>query len=997
MRSSFNLIAKDEESKVRKDIWKPYIKIYKQEDGFEGMKHKEHGMNISESECTKFRDVISDTIRNLLIPSAEKKVKELIANNTPKKVLFFFSREVQSTGSHGDKLSKTDWELRLAGDLAFVLQDYNTAISNYKRLLERMQKVNNHEEIGSCKEFLTIASLLTENNYKHFKRDMQFVIQCYEKAKSNTLIVRNAIYTTDILKAMRKYTRAGMWMWNTAKLISSEIGVFPLFLEQGAFTIIKNQTQLLRKFSSNLADAGSVYSSQDFTRNAIYCFGTCYFIYRRTQWPEIVINLCLSLARILHKVNLIEQSFIFYKRLMEMSITYHFEGSHLQALMHTAEELTRKVNNCSSTPGDKARVKEILKMNTILKINPQSIEFFTTQDQICCNNKCLLFKDEFDKSQFHDTRVPDKTQKEENIDKVYNNAQSWILIGKIIDGDLSNTYENSLNVKQKLREELLRDLWFYDEKYADRKAVLYCKKKRFVYAIEPILIKFVCKNPLHVPLKLTQLKILCHYLGEATSNEEKKSTLEVQNESITLNPEEQREVILWILPKAEGELVIDGIFWEVDNLVNGMFDISTITGKANSINLIVRQKAGQLQVTTDKDIMLNLLDGEIDSYTLKIKNIGYTSISEIHLQTDYPLILGWKSLSFDWILNPNEEKELKVFVRAKIINEQDKLNPRILIRYCVDKEKSYYRYKRIEHWFSVQKSFVIKEICENSSMKLNEYTVNLQIDKLHVESQKFKIDQLCVVGKEWKVKEKKKSEAFNKVFNRYFSLVQSSESVQLKEKRVVYTENEFTGYDVTLVEPYVNYIKEYEDFMKVKESCFIMVAALWSLEIKGRNVHGFKLVLISSKDKNCRREDTLPLQIVHEAPTTIEHNFDIESLCKVTLKLYIKNISYEPINFRFEGTRGHSDQSDRSLNFLWEGSAIKNFSHIAPQGHCEISLKACMLSSGIYNLNRFMFTFFEEPNTRRSLDPSGFIPQNAIAKTYPLELEQILVKIKDVT
>eukprot|EP00826_Nyctotherus_ovalis_P019486 TRINITY_DN16007_c0_g1_i20.p1 TRINITY_DN16007_c0_g1~~TRINITY_DN16007_c0_g1_i20.p1 ORF type:complete len:433 (+),score=112.02 TRINITY_DN16007_c0_g1_i20:789-2087(+) len=430
--------------------------------------------------------------------------------------------------------------------------------------------------------------------------------------------------------------------------------------------------------------------------------------------------------------------------------------------------------------------------------------------------------------------------------------------------------------------------------------------------------------------------------------------------------------------------------------------MSEVTGKADPVTVIVRPKAGELEVAADRDLMLSFLDGEVDCYTLRLKNVGHAPVSQVQMQTDYPIVFGWKNIAFDWTLNPGEQRELQIHVRAKLIQSRDELNPRILIRYCANVEQLHYRYKRIEHRFAVHKSLHIRENWKNSSTDLNEYLVNLQIGKLHVPNKWFGIKQLCVVGREWRIEEKKQFKAFNKVFNSYFSLVHNKEGVELKEKQVVYGDNEVEG-DVTVMVPYVNYIREYEDFMQIKDKecgSSIIIAVLWSLEMEVRKVNGFDLVSISigenSDERNdIRKIDSFPLQIVYECPTSIEHNFEHEPLCKVSLTLFIKNISCAPVSFRFEGTRGQPERKDNSSNFLWEGSATKNFSDVPSQGQCEVSIKGCMMSSGIYNLNRFTFTFFIDSDTGKSIDPAGEIPQKMIVKTHELEFEQILVNIKD--
>eukprot|EP01022_Parablepharisma_sp_SALTPOND_P008445 TRINITY_DN136028_c0_g1_i1.p1 TRINITY_DN136028_c0_g1~~TRINITY_DN136028_c0_g1_i1.p1 ORF type:complete len:1040 (+),score=107.72 TRINITY_DN136028_c0_g1_i1:896-4015(+) len=1023
------------------DIWVPYMKIYKQEGEFDTTRFTERGMYVTKTERERIKEVIVEAIRSLILPWVEKKFKKLSASNTPKKRFTWFSKESASALAVGDKPTKPDWELRFAGDLAFLLQDYNSAVTHYKRLFDRIYKGTAYEEIGSCKEFITIASLITETSRKDFRKNMEIAAQYYEKGNNLTLLVRNAIYTFEILTLARRYIEAGEYIARAVQYVTREAELPALLMEQAAFSTIKDASPLMRKFAHYMVFAGTFYFDQGFIHNAIYCLGISYHIYEKPNWPETLIYLCNKLGSALADANDLEHSFIFYKKLLDVSITWRGEGRQdifLQVFLRAAEKLKNSVMDETNPflQDKKEKLKEVLQMHTLLKIIPESLELFTSQDQIYCNDERRLFHGKYDMAQLKDLRQIQLEMAEEDeevsTEGVYNNSQSWMALGKMLDGDLSNPFENSMNPKQKAREEMLRDLWFYDEKQPKRKAIMYCKRKRFVHALEPIFVKFVCKNPLGAPIQLTQLKVACHYAEtKADSEQQDESNLEVQNDPIVLKADEEREIVLWVLPKEEGELCIDGIQWEISSLVGGSYKMSEVTGKTDPVSVLVRGKTGQLEITTDYNLRLNYLDGEVDYYTLRLKNTGHLPISQISFQTDYPLLLGWKSLSFDWVLNPTEEKELKIYLRAGFMEntkKNDALMPRVLIRYLAGPEDAvplFYRYKRIEHYFGVNHSFVIKNQCIRSYKNLNEYLLNVQIEKLYARSESFYLNELCVVGQGWKIVEKQQFTGFDKVFNTFLSLIHSpNETVPLKHKRIILGKREPLDLltvqepnkaqeqeDITSVEPYENYIKEYQDVRANKyqrESMTVTtvdILATWTLELGKHVAKGAHLIPItlssyensstskSIKTKAPSKLELFPLQIVHECPNTVTHNFASSPLCKVPLRLLLKNASYLPASFRFEALRIQREARDKSTNFLWQGPATKNVVGLEPNEQREILLEACMMAPGVYDLNRFAFTFFRNPATGTDLDPSGIMPKNVAMKIYALEFEQIFVTI----
>lgn len=377
---------------------------------------------------------------------------------------------------------------------------------------------------------------------------------------------------------------------------------------------------------------------------------------------------------------------------------------------------------------------------------------------------------------------------------------------------------------------------------------------------------------------------------------------------VTFGPDEVKEIILYVLPMVEGELCIDGLQWEVSGLVGGLYKLSEVTGKPDPMSVIVREKAGQLEISADHGLKLSYLDGEIDQYTLKMKNAGHAPISQITLHNDYPLLLGWKSLTLDGTLKPSEERELKIYIRAGFLENSkkaDSITSRILIRYLANAaDNPHYRYKRIEHYFAVTHSFVIKDHCIRSYKNLNEYLLNIQIEKLYAKSEAFYLNELCVVGTGWRIIEKQQFTGFDKVFNTFLSLIScQNEVVPLKHKRVALgkkdnskqvdlltgdAEKDGPDKDTTCTEPYSNYIREYQENQARKyrqESLLVTsveVLATWTLEAGKQVAKGVHLIPITLSSYNSSsvvvkaqptKLDLFPLQIVHECASAITHDF----------------------------------------------------------------------------------------------------------------------------
>jgi len=1006
---------------MKEDLWKPYIKIYR--NG--GQKFSEYGMYLSKEERGRIQEIVMDVVKSIVLPWAERKFKALFGSVIPKRLVFFFVSEEDTSKENAEK---TNWELRFTADLALLLQDYNNAAIHYKRLFERLSKGNLYNEIASSKEFYAISSFILNGSRNDFLKNMEFVLQCYEKANNFGLIVRNSIYAFDILRFSGSSIDASDYLAKTSHYVAREAEASAVFLEQAAFTVLKYS--FVRKFIQYVVYAGTYYAEQGFVRNQIYCLEVAYALYEKANWPKSLIYICDLLGAAYAEIEKLEQSFNFYKKAIEISIewkTAKSQDNHYKAFLNIAEKIkkkftkppteqeeTTKESNINPIK-DKAeetnkeetimeqdiKLKTILQMNSLLIILKETLEFFLSQDQIYCNDKQRLYRQAYDLAERH---VKNENVVEKYDEMVYNRTHLWMTLGKLMDGNLADPFDNSLGEAQIAREEGLRDLLFYDIKHPEQKAMLYTRKKRIVHAGESVYLKFFCKNPLSVPLEITELKIVCYY-----TNTNNKEDINYYNNPLTLKENEEHEIVLWIVPKKKGELCIDGIEWTIANLVSGSFTIQQLTNKDEPIILEVKEKAGELEVKTDKDLRTSYFNGEIDYYRLKLKNIGDLPVSNISLCTDYPVLLGWKTLDLDWILNKDEEKELTIYIQPRFIRlskGKELLISKILVRYNASENKTYYRYKRIEHSFTVNSSFDIVSKTVRSHKNLNKHLLNLQIEQIQAPNTNLQLSQLCVINDDYKIIESSQFTEFGKVFNSFIALTHvQGETASLDERRILYKDTLKSSEDITTKEPYVNYIKEFKDYRVNKHNkrkiiaTIVDILAIWTLEQEEIKYKGCTLIQVylsfyyAKQNAIAKEPSVFPLQVVHESPDKVNHNFSMNPICKVELRLVLKNSLKHPISFRFEALKVVKGGKDKSMQFIWQGQVVKNIIGLKYEEAKEIKLDACITRPGVYDLNRFIFRFYRDPHTGEDLDPSMDLPKNVITKVFILEMQQIVVTV----
>jgi len=118
----FNSLKYCPSSVKQSDIWKFYMRL-----GCD----KSRGVYLSGSDRAKLEDIATQIIRFIIIPYATDLLKE-VKKTKISSLLELFEKK---SGINSER------KLRLSADLAFFLQNYNTAISLYQNILQRLTKV----------------------------------------------------------------------------------------------------------------------------------------------------------------------------------------------------------------------------------------------------------------------------------------------------------------------------------------------------------------------------------------------------------------------------------------------------------------------------------------------------------------------------------------------------------------------------------------------------------------------------------------------------------------------------------------------------------------------------------------------------------------------------------------------------------------------------------------------------------------------------------------
>ena len=691
---------------------------------------------------------------------------------------------------------------------------------------------------------------------------MNYVGELYIERKNIDLLLRNTIIVYEICCIRivvfiieQMFEEAGQYLEKNAKILLTHNEVPALLYEQSAYVNLRKNPQMIRKFVHRLFLAGEIYYHQGILTNTVYCFGVCHILFSDKYWAGILSRIYTILIDCFTKLDDLINTFKIHKKYFELSIKIEPEKNHNEIytkFLNSSVKLSHYINDPQSKLDDTKKKESINEFDIpcLLSIKTETFDLRSTADEFYTN--CL------DASNL----------KQGDINGLYNESQSWLSLGRMLDEDTfkSNLKESPKKRMIKSREESLRDLVFYDEIIPINKIPLYFRRERLVHLPEPIELRFRIKNPLNITIEISQMKLLCHYVAIFDSESPQYVLTPI---SFTLSPLETKEVTLSVIPKECGKFSIDGVYWKIADVIYGSCLFSKTLIKKKPIIILVKGKSSKLSIINNEKLKCIYYNGEIQNYSFILKNTGEYPIEDITLQTDYPIFIGWKKLVLDWKLKPNEERTFKITFRMIELNSHNSLkNIKILIRYSsfTDEDKvKFTRYSRIQYVFNILPSFDINFKFAASQKTFDDYILNLTAVNFATRFKYFDLSDLYVMNQGWEISLKENTNDF---LNVLAILKRSNKS----ECNYISLKNEQT--DVKRITSHIN---EYNEASRVSLDTSVDVIVAWTMKIQKSIIYGAHNLTISLH-QNCLEnyEHIFPLNVIASYSEIVKHDYTIE-------------------------------------------------------------------------------------------------------------------------
>eukprot|EP00467_Chlorarachnion_reptans_P021576 CAMPEP_0114509028 /NCGR_PEP_ID=MMETSP0109-20121206/12969_1 /TAXON_ID=29199 /ORGANISM="Chlorarachnion reptans, Strain CCCM449" /LENGTH=1300 /DNA_ID=CAMNT_0001688109 /DNA_START=61 /DNA_END=3960 /DNA_ORIENTATION=- len=747
---SINSATEDSKEELP-DLWAPFL-TFKQSSS--DAKTPARGQFLSSGDRKLLSATVSDFIIKTLNPTLERKLGSLNQEvNAQRKGLgntlkFMFSGKRSKSGKSSSSydLKSLESKIRQAADYALLMQDYETAQSHYRIAKQDYAHDKKHRLMASANEMHGLCAVLS-GTARGGQSYIDSAAQWYQSNADIARATRAVLWAVDAYRSQGLPNVAASLLKRASERESHRTGGSQLraalLIEQAAYMYLRPGIAgiQVRKYAFHLIMAGHMYHKCRLHWHGVRCYRSARCVLRGKRWFHAQDHIDYDLAK--HLVSL-----------REYETALHYFASSLNFEV-TPNPFVVGLSNSKdiddhSAADEKMRLKNVKQLVKFSRVGPYQQQPRERQDIFLGELKSLV-----------------------DIMKKPTNVPNLNL--PVIDDSLVKV---SLSSGQSLAPEIAKIAWsailfsnipvsndpnitnqpLFDEAQAIQKAKA---EDRHVVVGEPVQVTMIMENPLHSPLPVTKIRLLCGLsIDGGKPVESKAGVLEddlfsMTDAKLTLAPKSRSTCTLKVVCKRKGTLYISGVEGLLFNnmRVTHRFELpphrrikTTTTGRKRasdqvnqSLSVQVWSAAALLRCETP-DFPETMLHSEIKTGRFTLRNEGMKPVPAGTIQVkvshpalilfttndgndmfDYNLKSGLVNLPFG--IGTNETVELKCWIRAATLGEQ---RISILARYGYKNEEDKLEYRIMQKIQLLRvKPLMMMDIYSRPSIRFSEMDSSL--------------------------------------------------------------------------------------------------------------------------------------------------------------------------------------------------------------------------------------------------------------------------------
>ncbi|CAL1372237.1 unnamed protein product [Linum trigynum] len=507
--------------------------------------------------------------------------------------------------------SSIESQIRVLGDHAFMLHDYELALANYRLISTDYKLDKAWKRYAGVQEMMALAYFLLDQSRKEAEYCMENAFNTYLKLGSSGQqnATRCGLWWIEMLKTRDQYKEAASVYF---RICSEELLHSAVMLEQASYCYLFSKPPMLYKYGFHLVLSGDRYRKTDQIKHAIRTYRSALSVYRETTWSYIRDHVHFHIGQ-----------------------WYALLGFHDVAVRHMLQVLA-----CSH----QSKATQELFLRDFLQIFQGAGKTFEVPGLqlpvIDISSLKVVFEDQ-------------RTYASSLAASVRESL--WRSLEEDLIPSLPGARTNWLDVQTKLMPKRLRE-------------------SNVCVAGEAIKVVVEFKNPLQVPIPISNVSLICELSrSEEEISDTNASTSELANDEdhqrvvssdsgsvilsefdFSLGGGEKKLVELTVTPKLEGTLKLVGVRWKFSGCV-GFYTFESILLVKKIARGKRKAKAKQSPLNDLKFVVIKpvpKLEGHIRSFPekayaghiqpliLELKNQSNCSIKNLKMKISHPRFLS---------------------------------------------------------------------------------------------------------------------------------------------------------------------------------------------------------------------------------------------------------------------------------------------------------------------------------------------------------------------
>ncbi|XP_058031327.1 trafficking protein particle complex subunit 8 isoform X2 [Ahaetulla prasina] len=539
-----------------------------------------HGTCLTLTDHDRIRQFIQEFTFRGLLPHIEKTIRQLndqlISRKGLSRSLFSATKKWFTGGKVPEKgvneLKSTtgllyspeapELQIRKMADLCFLVQHYELAYSCYHTAKKDFLNDQAMLYAAGALEMAAVSAFLQPGAPRPYPAHyMETAIQTYRDICKNMLLAeRCVLLSAEILKSQTKYSEAAALL---IRLTSEDSDLrSALLLEQAAHCFINMKNPMVRKFAFHMILAGHRYSKAGQKKHALRCYCQAMQVYKGKGWSLAEDHINFTIGRQSFTLRQLDNAISAFRHILinDSKQTAAQQGTFLREYLYVYKNISQL-----SPDGP-------LPQLPLPYINNSETRVFFGHD-----------------------RRPAEGEKQAathiSLDQEYVSefSQQW----KELEEQVVSTVNRGTTLPN-----------FQPTQYCLNR---YSDNSRFPLAVveEPITVEIAFRNPLKVPLLLSDLSLLWKFQPKDFNSKNNGETKELETcgkdmigaeviSEFLINSEETKMARLKLFPHQTGELHILGVVYNLGTMQGTMVldgldsSIGLLREKYNSTEMSVR-------------------------------------------------------------------------------------------------------------------------------------------------------------------------------------------------------------------------------------------------------------------------------------------------------------------------------------------------------------------------------------------------------------------------